>query len=125
MTVADASVLVAHFHHQDRFHQQSTAWIGHHLLTGGVIVAPRLVLAEVAGAIARRTGDPALGHDAVQRIHAMPALSLIPVTEALADLAATLAADLRLKGADAVYVAVALQRGLVPLHGARPDEPSS
>ncbi len=42
----------------------------------------------------------------------MPALTLIPVTDALADLAAALAADLRLKGADALYVAVALQRGI-------------
>ncbi|HSH80031.1 MAG TPA: type II toxin-antitoxin system VapC family toxin [Herpetosiphonaceae bacterium] len=112
MTVADASVLVAHLHHQDRFHQQSTAWIAQHLLNGGEIVGPRLVLAEVAGAIARRTGDPALGHAAVQQLLVIPRVRLVPVTDELADYAATLAAELRLKGADAVYLAVAAEFGM-------------
>ena len=109
MTVADASVMVAHLHHEDRFHLESTSWIAQRLLAGGVIIAPRLVLAEVAGATARRTGDSTIGHAAVQQLLAMPGLSLVPVTDNLADSAAMFAAELRLKGADAVYIAVAAE----------------
>ena len=62
MTVADASVFIAYFRDPDPFHVQSVDWIQHHLLAGGAIVVPRIALAEVAGALARRTGDPAVGH---------------------------------------------------------------
>lgn len=47
MIVVDASVLVAPFHHADRFHEQSVEWLHQHLLRDGLIMAPRLVLAKM------------------------------------------------------------------------------
>jgi predicted nucleic acid-binding protein len=65
------------------------------------------LLTEVAGAIARRTGKPELAHQAVKRLLNIPSLRLVASDQQLGTAAARLAADLRLRGADAMYVAVA------------------
>ena len=112
MTVADASVWVAYYHQPDLYHQPSRAWLQEHLHHGGIIVVPLLVLGEIAGPLARQTGNPAIAHAAVQHFHTLPDLELVPVDDALANLTAHLAPDLRLRGADAVYVALAAMRDL-------------
>lgn len=109
MTVADASVLVSWFHEADQYHQASRIWLRRHLLGRGKIVAPMLLQSEVAGALTRRTGDQAIGNRAARWIRSLPEIQLVPIDEALGELAATLAVELRLRGADAVYVAVAVQ----------------
>ena len=106
MTIVDASVFVAVYHAPDAFHATSTAWLQRHVRSGAPIVLPLLVFSEVAGPIARQTGDPLQAHRAVRQLRALPRLYLIPLDAALADLSAELAADLRLRGADAVYVAL-------------------
>ena len=112
MTVVDASVFVSVYHVPDAFHQPSIAWLQQHIRSSGIIVAPLLVLSEVAGPIARQTGDAFQAREAVQHIRALPHLYLVPLDEALADLSAGISADLRLRGADAVYVALAYRFGL-------------
>jgi predicted nucleic acid-binding protein len=71
-----------------------------------------LVLAEVAGAISRRTRRPALAHQAVEVLQALQGLRLVSIDPPLAELAAKLASDYGLRGADAVYVATASHLGL-------------
>jgi predicted nucleic acid-binding protein len=61
----------------------------------------------VAGAVARRTGEFRLAKRAVDTLLRLPALRLVAVDGPLARAAAELAARLRLRGADAVYVATA------------------
>ncbi len=112
MTVVDASVLVSVYHAPDAFHQPSVAWLQQYIRSGAIIVVPLLVLSEVAGSIARQTSAPQQGHEAVRQLRALPNLVLVPIDERLATLSAQLAADLRLKGADAIYVAVAAQLDL-------------
>ena len=120
---------------QDAFHQPSQASLQQHLLASTLLVAPLLLVGEVAGAIARQRGNSLLGHQAVQELRMLP-LTLIRIDEDLADLTAELAADLRLRGADAVYVAVAayynlplitwdheqIERGGQRVTARRPDE---
>jgi predicted nucleic acid-binding protein len=112
MTVVDASVLVSVYHASDAFHQLSIEWLQQYSRSGAIIVVPLLVLSEVAGSIARQTSDPYQGREAVRQLRALPNLVLVPVDERLATLSAQLAADLRLKGADAIYVAVVAQLDL-------------
>ena len=114
MIGVDASVLVSVYWTGDAHHQASRAWLAAYLSSDETLVAPFLILSEVAGAITRRTGDPALGHEAVQQVREIPRLTLVPIDEDIGTFAAALAADLRLHGADAVYVAVAARRN-VPL----------
>ena len=70
-----------------------------------------LVLAEVAGAVARRTGLSELGTRAVTLVRHLPDARLVPVDAELAQLGARVAAQLRLRGADALYVALARRLG--------------
>ncbi len=105
--VVDASVWVSALVPQDVHHARSRAWLEERLREGVLLVAPVILLAEVAGAIARRTGDPTLGEGAVDMLLSLPTLRLVPVDDRVGGEAARLAARLRLRGADALYVAVA------------------
>lgn len=112
MTVVDASVFVAVYHPQDLYHQASLTWLQTHTIAGRPLVIPTLALAELAGAISRRTGDSQRGDLAVQELRALPRLYVLNIDEALGLHAASIAANLRLRGADAVYVAVADIHGI-------------
>jgi predicted nucleic acid-binding protein len=72
-------------------------------------ISPTLLLAEVGGAISRRTGDPGLGRQAIQQLESLPGLRLVEMDNELVRAAASLAAELGLRGADSLYVAVASQ----------------
>ena len=68
---------------------------------------PALALAEAAGAVARRTGSAEDGRTAIRMVLATPGLRVVSVDAEVGEAAAKLAADYRLRGADAIYVAVA------------------
>jgi predicted nucleic acid-binding protein len=105
--VVDASVWVSRLVPQDVYHVSSRRWLEQYTAGGGRSVAPVLLLAEVAGAIARRTGQTDLAHQAVNDLFRLRALRIVPIDRRLGRLAAQLAADLSLRGADATYVAIA------------------
>ena len=114
MIVVDASVWVSRFLPEDAFHQTSRAWLIEMTAAGVALIAPTIALAEVAGSIARRTGSEQLGYQIVQQIRQLPTVQFIAVDAALGQLAAQIASTYRLRGADAVYMAVA-QRLQIPL----------
>lgn len=114
MIVIDASVWVSRYVTGDIHHAASRDWIEHYLERGLLVSSPALLLPEVAGAISRRVGDPDLARRAIGLLVRLPRLRLLPVDRRLTQTATTLAADLGLRGADAIYVAVA-QRLQVPL----------
>ena len=109
MTVVDASVIVSALQPGDVNHQVSRAWLDQQIDEGQPLAAPYLLLSEIAGAIARVTGEPSAGHTAVASVLAIHSFTLIPDLGEPPTLASQLAADLQLKGADATYVAVAMQ----------------
>jgi predicted nucleic acid-binding protein len=79
-----------------------------------MVVSPGLLLAEVTGALARRTGQTGLSNRASELLQRHPNSRLTIIEVALAVFAAEIAADLRLRGADALYVALAARLN-VPL----------
>ena len=109
MIVMDASVWVSHLVAGDIHHAISRRWLIRVVREGIVVAAPALLLAEVAGAIARRTSDPGLGHQAIEHVMSTPDLRLVHTDTTLGMAAARLAADERIRGADAFYIAVAQQ----------------
>lgn len=82
-------------------------------LRGGAvpIFLPTLLAAEVAGVISRTRGNPLLAEQMASALLALPSVRWIPLDDRLGRLAAELAAKHRLRGADAVYAAVALANG--------------
>ena len=105
--VVDASVWVGVLLPGDAHHAACRAWIGRQLATRTSLVLPAHGVAEVSGAIARRTGYPADGRQALATILATPGLQLVPIDVGLAQVATNAAADHLLRGADALYAAVA------------------
>jgi predicted nucleic acid-binding protein len=105
--VVDASLWVARFVPQDAFHHSVRTWMDARRAEGTELLAPSLLLAEVAGALSRRTGDVSLAQRAADKLESLPGLRLVEMDRALLQEAARLAAELGLRGADAVYVAVA------------------
>jgi predicted nucleic acid-binding protein len=69
-------------------------------------------LPEIAGAIGRRSGQPAHGHRAVRAVRLIARLELVALDAPLIDLSVRLAAEPKVRGTDATYVAVAYLRGL-------------
>jgi predicted nucleic acid-binding protein len=112
--VVDASVWISRLVTTDPHHAASARWLAETTATDGLLAAPALVLPEVAGPIARLTGSSRLARRAVSRILRIRGLRIVAIDQELAHGAAPLAADLRLRGADAVYVALA-SRLRVPL----------
>lgn len=105
--VVDASVWVSRLLINEVHHAASQRWLRDALAAGTHLVVPTLLPVEVAAAIARRTGDEAFAWRVVQDLLRLPPLRLIIVDRQLATSAARLAVELRLRGADAVYVAAA------------------
>jgi predicted nucleic acid-binding protein len=112
MYVVDASVWVSRFVAPDVFHQPSFRWLEDYLSAGEVAVAPTILLVEVAGAVARRTGLPSEGLRAASTIQRLPHSRLVPVQAALVQRSVQLAAERGIPGADALYVALAHRLGL-------------
>jgi predicted nucleic acid-binding protein len=112
LVVIDASAWVSRIMLQDSNHLAALSWIDRHLLNGGLLVAPILLVTETAATISRITGLSARGHLAAHGLYAMPEMSLVQIDQALVDEATDLASNLGLRGADAYYVAVAKTLGL-------------
>lgn len=104
--MVDASVWVARLVSEDAFYEPVKKWIPKHVDTEDQFLAPSLLLAEVGGAISRRTTS-SLGLKAVEQLQNLSGLQLIEMEHSLIQEAAQLADELRLRGADSVYVAVA------------------
>jgi predicted nucleic acid-binding protein len=114
MIVVDASVWVSILLDIDLFHRQSYLWFEEYDRFSGEMAAPSLLLPEVAAGLTRRTGDAVAGREATQYLTSLGNLYIIPIDHRLASVAAELAADYHLRGADAVYAALAYSLG-VPL----------
>jgi predicted nucleic acid-binding protein len=106
--VVDASVGISIFVPHDVHHRPSRRWLDRWLEDGNRVTTPILALSEVSGAVARRTQASSRGHRAAARLRRVPILRLDPLDDLLGEEAAKLAADLQLRGANAVYLALAM-----------------
>jgi predicted nucleic acid-binding protein len=111
VAVLDASVYIALINAHEKDHARSWIWFEQVQKAQEPIVAPVILLAEVAAALSRGLGDAALAHRVVQQLRQSEIIELVPVTLTLAQQAAALAAGHRIRGCDAVYVAMADQLG--------------
>jgi predicted nucleic acid-binding protein len=75
------------------------------------LFCPTLLLTEVAAAIARALGNIDRAISLAGALRRWSGQTLVPLDETLSDRSVHLAATMRLRGADAVYAAVAQQYG--------------
>ena len=107
--VTDASFWVAIFVEGDAHHTEVSECLERALELQQPFHAPALALAEVGGAIARKTGDRQAAEMAVQYLVSQPWIAIHHGSETLSHGAARLAVECMLRGADAVYAALARQ----------------
>jgi predicted nucleic acid-binding protein len=107
--VVDATIWVSRLIPQDINFQRCHKWLLQQRAEGVTLVAPSLLLVEVAGAISRRTGDGMLAERAVKSLQSLPGLRLIEMNQTVILAAAQLAASCGMRGADSIYATVAQQ----------------
>ncbi len=98
MIVIDASVWVSLLLPDDINHVGSRAWFRRHLPAGELVIEPCLVFAEVAGAIARRIGNPEAGYHAITQMKRLRRLQAVEFDTPFAEEIARLSAALGLRG---------------------------
>jgi len=108
--IVDASVWVASVLEEDAHHEVGLAFMWRFVKERQIANVPALVWAEIAGAVARRTGNTDRGLKVARFIAAQAWVRSVAVDASLAGESMRLAAGLRLRGADAVYVALAAMR---------------
>jgi predicted nucleic acid-binding protein len=111
MYTIDASVWVNSFDQREPGHASS-----HRLLVvlrnrALPIIIPNLALVEVAGAISRTRNDPVQAQAFATSLGLLPNVTVLPLDVVLSQWALKLAAQHGLRGADAVYAAVAQHTG--------------
>jgi predicted nucleic acid-binding protein len=109
MPVLDASVCVAIFNDREPGHPTAMAWLAAAGLEEEPIVAPVILLAEVGAALARAGIDERSTMDVIDILRSRRLLELFPVDEKLAARAAAIASAHHIRGADAIYIALADQ----------------
>ena len=107
----DASVFLNAFNRHEAGHEISHRFLARLREQAIPIVAPALLLPEVAAAVSRGRGDADLARGFASAVGRLPHLVLIPLDVALTRESASVAAQHRLRGSDAVYAAVALRFG--------------
>ena len=109
MYVVDASVWVSRFMRTDGHHDLSRQWLLGMFGQGETVFGPAVLLPEISGPIARISGQPGLAMRIVSIVQRSPNVTLVPVDDNFSRVSADLAAELRLRGADSLYVALARQ----------------
>ena len=103
----DSSIWVNSCDQREEGYAASRQMIAEMESRGIAVILPTLALVEIAGAISRSRTDAQLGFTFAQAVAARPNVSLVNLPKGVAQQASVLAAHHRLRGADAVYAAVA------------------
>ena len=109
MPVIDASLYIALINSHEAAHASSWDWFEEAKRADEPVLAPVILLAEVAAALSRGLDDPGLARQVIRQLEKSSVIELVPVTQALAKRAASIAVEARIRGCDAVYVALADQ----------------
>lgn len=113
MYTIDASVWVSSFDQTEIDHTDSRNFLTLLAKQQVDIYVPSLVLVEVAAAISRSKQDPVQAEIFAKALSQIPDLYLVELDQDLAEKALALAAQQKLRGADAVYAAVAQEKNCV------------
>ena len=106
----DASVFISAFISQEVHHSTRQACLSRLRVESDGLACPTLLLVEVAVALALNTGDNSRSQYFALSLASLPGMRLFALNEGLVESAVQAAVESRLRGADAVYAAVAIQQ---------------
>lgn len=117
MAIIDASVYVALMNEQEKAHVACWRWFEQAVAREQLLYSPAILVAEVGAALSRGTDDVSFARQVIEQLHRSMTIQLLPITPSLAFRAGIIAIDYKIRGCDAVYVALAeqLERPLVTL----------
>ena len=107
----DASVFVAACRRHEHGHVASRALLQSLQATGTPLIEPAILPVEVATALRRADGDEGAARRVAESIMVLPELTLVPVDSRFVRRVLVSTLEYGLRGADALYAAVALQYG--------------
>ena len=107
MYCLDASVITNSFITKEEFHESSKRLMDKIKDEAISVILPEIVLPEVASAIARGVNNDRIALAFVEALRKIPNFTLVPIDREISHLASRFAAENRLRGCDAVYVAIA------------------
>ncbi len=107
----DASVFVNAFSPTEAGSDQSWRFLKALFEADVPVVVPTLMLVEVVAALARKQNNTQMALEWMREIPQLGHITFVSLDESLAQAAAEIAARYRLRGSDAVYVAVARRFG--------------
>ena len=107
----DTSVFVAAAVHVEAAHAEAVLLLERCAELAVPLVLPTFVRPEIAGALVRRLGDPNVARSWVEGLARAAHARFVPLDDALADDVVDVAIARQLRGAGAVYVAVARRFG--------------
>lgn len=107
----DASVFVASCRPPETGHRASVEFMQALLVADALLVEPAILPVEVGAALHRTGGEAESASEYAESLFAQPYLSLVATDERMARRALALSLQCRLRGADALYVAAAMQYG--------------
>ncbi len=113
MFTIDASVYINALNPTETGSSESRTFLEHVHRPAITVFSPTLLLVELAAVVARVFNDTRRGIAYARAVHQLPGQVWLPLDARLSEVALTLAAQHRLRGADAVYTAVAWQVGTV------------
>lgn len=105
--VVDTSFWISWFLRTDSNHAIAVAWLNKHLQGGGSLLSPTMLVIETASGVARVTNLGALGTQAASELYTIPFIQIVPIDQNLVNETTAVAAQFKLRGADAVFVALA------------------
>ena len=111
MLTIDANVFVSANSSAELQHSASVAFFSRALQKLTVVYCPSLVMPETAAAMVRSTNNVTLARRVASSVGQLPGLAFVSLTERRAVQASEITIRYRLRGADAVYVAVAQEFG--------------
>jgi len=107
MYCLDASVLVNSFVKSEEHHEYSRKLLDGIKSSSSFAILPEIALPEVASAVSRGSGNSETAAEFAAELRRIPNLTFVPVDSELSAMAVKFAAENKLRGCDAVYVAVA------------------
>jgi predicted nucleic acid-binding protein len=123
----DASVFLNAYLSSEQGHDDSRRLMDLLQARGTPMICPSLLLPEVSATLSRGTRDPNLALEFTETLLKLPHLVIVSLDEQLGRESSRIAAEVYLRGSDAVYVATALRYAttLITLDQEMHDRPAA